>query len=483
MNVKRRHVLQALGGLLTAPLWQHVAHAQSAATAFTQPNILFITIDDLGWPAIGSYGNPFVPTPNIDRLAQEGMRFTDAYVTPQCTPTRASLLTGQHTARNGMWHVIGPYYYPYAKVQEPRYVEHLPREAFTMGEVLQTVGYQTAYLGKWHLTNTEDGYYTYLTETGKQYYGFDYVNPVTEPSQYQRYGDKGVNFLTDEAIQFMERHQDNPFFIYLSHHSIHGPILAPEEIVAQYRAQGYPEAGLHNAVYLAAIQHLDQAIGRLLNRLDALQLTQNTLVIFMSDNGGVDAYFDNAPLRYGKGSVYEGGIRVPFLIRWPRAIPPNSISTTPIYATDLYPTFAEVTGAVVPENHILDGKSIVPLFQQQTGWDRDTLYWFMPLYDVRWGATPAAIIREGNYKLIHFFGDYIDLDQGGQYITESRVELYDLGADMSESFDLSDFAPRKTQDLLNKLHTWMSSLGHSIPEDNPNFDINRWNEEVRPERK
>lgn len=478
MNLKRRQVLQFLAGLSITPLFSNPSNAQSQNK--NKPNIVLISIDDLGWPTIGSYGNAFVPTPNIDRLAQEGVRFTNAYANPQCTPTRASLLTGQHTARNGMWHVIGPYYYPYAKILEPRYVEHLPRETYTIAEMLQAAGYTTAHLGKWHLTNTSDGYYTYLTETGKQYYGFDYVNPVTDPTEYQKRDDKGVEFLTDEAIQFMERNQENSFFIYLSHHSIHGPILAPKNLINLYRDQGYPEEGLHNAVYLAAIHHLDQSIGRLLNRVDELQLTENTVVIFMSDNGGVDSYFDNAPLRYGKGSVYEGGIRIPFLMRWPGHIAENSVSDTPIHVIDIYPTFAEIAGARVPSDHPLDGQSIVPLVKPGQAWERDTLFWFMPLYDVRWGAVPAAIIRQNEYKLIHFFGDYIDLDQGGKYITEERVELYNLAANIGETWDLSRSLRTKKDELLSQLHGWMYSLGHEIPPDNPQFDINRWDEEVSP---
>ncbi len=445
-----------------------------------KPNIVLIFVDDMGWPAISCYGNKHVSTPNIDRLAKEGMKFMDAYVTPQCTPSRAALLTGQHTARNGMWHVIGPYYYPYARVQEPIFVENLPRETFTMAKALKACGYKTAHLGKWHLTNTSDGYYTYLHESGKEHYGFDYVNPITDPPEYTREGDKGVDFLTDEAIQFMRSNRDNPFFIYLSHHTLHGPVLAPQEKTTRYLALGYPERGIYSAVYLAAIEHLDQSIGRLLDEMDELQIANDTIVCFLTDNGGVDELFDNSPLRYGKGSVYEGGIRVPLLIRWPNHIKSNSVCSTPVHIIDFYPTFLEIAGEQVSENHILDGESLVPILKQNGDWPRDTLYWFMPLYDKRWGATPAAIIREGDYKLIHFFGDYIDLEQGRKYIPEGRIELYNLREDISETNDLSSIMLQKKEDLLNKLHIWMMSLGHDIPKENPNFDISRWDEVVRP---
>ena len=219
-----------------------------------RPNIVIIFIDDFGWPGIGCYGNSRVETPNIDRLAVEGMKFTDAYVNPQCTPTRASLLTGQHTARLRMWHVVGRYGFPYARMKEPPYRENLPAETYTLAEALRDDGYRTALLGKWHLSTwskrfpVPDGYYTTLFQEGKDKHGFNYVDIARNPNYHQA-GDKGVDYLTDEAIRFMKKEREHPFFIYLSHHTIHGPVLAPETLVQKYLDKG-PKVSLMPPTWL-----------------------------------------------------------------------------------------------------------------------------------------------------------------------------------------------------------------------------------------
>ena len=476
--LSRRSMLKLLGLGSMSLLRYPSLYAQNKS-----PNILFIFIDDMGWPAISCFGNRYVSTPNIDRLANEGMKFTDGYVTPQCTPSRASLLTGQHTARNGMWHVIPRYNYPFGKVKEPDYVENLPRNTPTIGSALQACGYKTALLGKWHLTQSDDGYYTYLKDNAKQYYGFDYVNPMTDPTEYQSYGDKGVDFLTDQAIEFIENNRQQPFFIYLAHHTIHNPVLAPEEDVENYRKIGYANQGIHNSVYLGAIKHMDTAIGRLLNKLDDLGIANDTVVVFLSDNGGVDEEFDNAPLRYGKGTAYEGGIRVPLMVRWPGKVRPHTVCHTPVQVVDFFPTLLDIAGGKAPANHVLDGLSIMPLLKEQGVWKRDALYWYMPLYDILWGATPSAVIRQGDYKLIQFFGDYVDLDHGRKYIPEGRVELYNLHDDIGETRDLSKDMPERTQAMLEKLHAWIHDMGREIPGENPDYDPERWYQVVRPARK
>jgi len=427
-------------------------------------------MDDLGWPAISCYGNQYVDTRHIDQLAAEGMRFTDAYVTPQCTPTRASLLTGQHTARNKMWHVIPYYGFPKARLSEPRYLEGLPRTSVTVAEALQKDGYATAIFGKWHLHNWgSDGYYTRLFKEYAHYHGFDVVDPVTMPSEYQAVTDKGVDFLTDQAITYMRNHREQPFFVYLSHHTIHGPVLAPDSLINKYRAAGFPEEGQQNTTYLAAIHHFDHSIGKLMSALNALDLAKNTVVIFTSDNGGVDREFDNAPLRYGKGSPYEGGIRVPFIVRWPGKVGPGTVNHTPIHVVDIYPTLVDMANGTFPENHVLDGQSIVPLLTGQSDPTPRSLFWYMPLYDPQWGATPAAVIRKENYKLIRFFGDYIDLDQNSLYIPEPRVELYDLEADISESHDLTSERPALADSLDRELAAWLDELEVELPSVNPAF--------------
>jgi len=439
-----------------------------------KPNIVFIFADDLGWTSLSSYGNPYVNTKNLDKLASEGMRFTDAYVTPQCTPSRASLLTGQYVIRNRMWHVVPYYSYPWARMTEPEYLEDLPRESYTMAEALQDNGYKTAILGKWHLSLYQhDGYYTRLWDSCKQYYGFDYVNPVTNPTEYQSYGDKGVNFLTNEAISFMDKNKDKPFFIYLAHHTIHGPVLAPDSLVQKYLGKGFPKEGQFNATYLAALEHLDNSVGRLMDEIDRLGIADNTLVIFYSDNGGVDAEFDNKPLRAGKGSAYEGGIRVPLIARWKGKIKAGTVSHYPVTVVDMYPTLLDLAGGTKPECQTLDGISLKSLLLEGKDPDRQTLYWYMPLYDPQWGATPAAVIRDGDYKLIESFGDYINVEKDLKYIPEGRVELYNLSADIGETNDLSKSMPEKTQQLREKLHKWIRDNNGAFPVVNPDFDIKR----------
>lgn len=446
------------------------------------PNLLLVFVDDLGWGAVPPYGNPYQQLPALERLAAEGMTFTDAYVTPQCTPSRASLLTGQHTARNQMWHVIPGYGFPYMRMKEPRFRVNLPRTTYTLGKALQDAGYATALLGKWHLTQNEDGYYTYLKDEAKQFYGFDYVNPMTDPSEYHRdpEGDRGVHMLTQEAIRFMQQQVEakKPFFVYLSHHTIHGKVYAPDSLVQKYKRQGWPYqnrqvAKIHypsNATYLAALEHLDRSVGQLMEQLDHLGVADNTVLMFLSDNGGVDAEYENFPLRYGKGSPFEGGIRVPFLLRWPGLVPANTTSHEPVHVVDLYPTLLDMAGGKRKPAHVLDGHSLLPVLKGEGSLERKALYWYMPLYDIQWGATPCAVMREGPYKLIHFFGDYIDLEDGSAYHPGERTLLYDLANDVSETNDLSRAMPERTRRMKAQLMDWIQEMDAALPTLNPDYD-------------
>ncbi|GAB4422550.1 MAG: sulfatase [Bacteroidia bacterium] len=435
-----------------------------------RPNVLLIFMDDLGWPAISANGGGLVPTPHIDALARDGMRFTDAYATPQCTPSRAALLTGQHTARNRMWHVIPGYQYPYMGQQEPPYLENLPFETHTLAEALKAQGYATGILGQWHLNVYGPvGYYTRLFATHAHEYGFDSVDPATDPAEYQGKVDKGVRWLTDQAIGFLRAHRDTTFFLYLAHHTIHGPVLAPDSLVEKYRRQGYPDQGLNHARYLAAIEHFDRETGRLLDSLDALGLRDNTLVLFTSDNGGVDAEYSNAPFRYGKGTLYKGGTRVPWLLRWPAQVAPGTVCTTPVHLMDVYPTLLAAAGGAPAPGHVFDGMSLLPLLHGDTIPRRD-MYTFAPLYDRGWGATPGVSIRRGDFKLIHFFGDYVDRDDSSRYLPGPRTELYDLAADPGETLDLADNLPRQTADLRAALQAWLDTMAPGLPVPNPAFD-------------
>ena len=348
-----------------------------------KPNIALVFIDDFGWNSVSCYGNEHVETPHVDHIAQQGILFTDAYAMPQCTPTRAALLTGEHTARNRMWHVVGRYGFPWARMKEPPYRENLPRESYTIAEALRDNGYKTALLGKWHLSTwssrfpNSDGYYVTLFQHAKEFFGFDYVDIAKDPN-YPARGEKGVNYLTDEAIKFMSENKNDPFFIYLSQHTIHGKVLAPESLIQKYLDKGYPSQGQFNATYLAAIEHMDNSVGRLTAAIDSLGLEENTVLIFYSDNGGVEAEFSNAPLRAGKGSAYEGGIRVPFIVRWPGQIEAGATSSLPVHVTDVYPTLLEMAGVENKKGKVLDGISVFPEMKGiEMNRNRD-LYFYMP---------------------------------------------------------------------------------------------------------
>lgn len=463
----------------------------SASAFAARPNILLILTDDQGWPTLGCYGSKKVPTPNLDRLASEGARFTDAYVMSQCTPTRAALLTGQHTARNGMWHVIPWYGSPWARLTEPAYREQLPREMPNLPKSLKAAGYQTGMAGKWHLTTGAEGDYVQL-KAGEAF-GFDFVAPRGPGSQNE--GDKWVDHLTDQTIQFIRGHREKPWFFYLAHHTLHGVVSAPADLIQKHRDAGAPETGMFNATYLAAIEHMDNSVGRLMAALDEMQQRENTLVVFLSDNGGVDTIynlpektdgsesltvkaqeFDNAPLRAGKGSAYEGGIRVPCIVRWPAQVEAGQVIETPVHVTDWMPTLLEAANAAVPTNHTLDGMNLLPLVQGGSIPERP-LYFYMPFYELRWCVTPCAVIREGDWKLIESFGDWFDDEP--RYRTGHQLELFNLRDDLGETRNLAGSEPERAQAMQAKLRAWMKTIPAPVPGENPHFDAKRMLEETK----
>jgi len=462
------------------------------ANADKRPNILLILTDDQGWPTLGCYGSKVVPTTHLDKLASEGVRFTDAYVMPLCTPTRAALFTGQYGARTRMWHVLAdPWYgYPWAPVREPVYRECLPRDCYTLPKALRAAGYATGMAGKWHLTANEDGDYVALNPQGADAYGFDFVAPHGSGSINA--GDKWVDHLTDATIGFIRQHQDQPWFFYLAHHTLHGVVCAPSELVAKHRKQGAPRKGLNNATYLAAIEHLDDSIGRLMATLDEMKLRERTLVVFLSDNGGVSRLynlkpfltgpgtntqlrlageeFSNMPLRAGKGAPYEGGIRVPCLMRWSGVITPGRVIKTPVHVVDWLPTLLDVAGTRPPADYKCDGLSLLPLLRDGTLPER-SLFWYMPLYDLRWAATPCAVVRNGDWKLIEYFGDRYDAD--GKYLSGHYVELFNLRDDLSETTNRAERELARRKALLDDLHDFLRDCNAEVPNANPHHDLSR----------
>jgi len=452
MNASRREFLRWLGlGAAT------VALPACATTPFgahrRKPNIVFILIDDMGYSDLPCYGHRFHETPVIDRLAREGMRFTDAYAAcPVCSPTRASILSGQYPARVGVIDFIPGHWRPYEKLRVPsNRTQYLPLEIVTLAETLKTQGYVSAMIGKWHLGGRDQS-------PEKQ--GFDYVG-----QQGPNRNDKRVTTLTDNAIEFVEQNQDKPFFLYLSHHSVHIPLEAPQELVAKYERKPKPADGVNNTTYAAMVEHLDRNTGRLLEKIDELGLQEDTIVVFYSDNGGLRQTFtgkgpivtSNAPLRDEKGTVYEGGIREPLIVRWPGVVKPGSTCNTPVSSVDFYPTFAEITGAACPANQALDGRSLLPLLRRKKRFADRALFWHYPVYH---HSSPAGAVRQGDWKLIEFFED-------------GTLELYNLRDDIGERNNLAAKMPEKTGALQRKLVAWRQSVSAAMPTPNPDFDPTR----------
>jgi arylsulfatase A len=451
--VDRRAFLKALGVgavSLTAP--GYAARAAAASKAKNKPNFIFILIDDMGWSDLACYGSKFHETPNIDRLARRGMRFTDAYAAcPVCSPTRASIVAGQYPARIGITDFIPGHKRPWEKLRVPQNRLHLPLKAVTIAEVLKGLGYATGLIGKWHL-----GGKGYLPQNQ----GFEYV--VTRARNRH---DKMVAGFTDKAIEFIEANANKPFFLYLSHHTVHIPLEAPQELVEKYRKKPKPKSGVNNPVYAAMIEHLDTQTGRLLKKLDELNLAANTVVIFFSDNGGLYRPFggypgdkspvmSNAPLRGQKGTLYEGGIREPLIVRWPGVVKAATTCSVPVTSVDFYPTFLDIVGDKGDPNYVLDGVSILPLLRRTGALKRDAIYWHYPHYH---HSAPAGAIRAGRWKLIEYYED-------------GRLELYDLVNDLGEKNNLAAKMPEKAAELQRKLAAWRRSVGAKMPTPNPDYD-------------
>jgi len=446
----------------------------------SRPNILFIFIDDMGWRDVGFMGSQFYETPNIDRLARGGMIFTNAYANaPNCAPTRACLMSGQYGPRHGVYTVSNSNR-GNAKARKLIPIKNnttLPANKITLAESLKKAGYATCHLGKWHLGGD--------AETKPEGQGFDHNvggNHAGSPRSYfSPYKNKDIadgpkgeyitDRLSDEAIRFIDAHRDQPFFLYLPHYAVHTPLQAKKDLVAKYKNKS-PWNGQGNAVYAAMVESVDQGVGRILAHLDERGLTEKTLVIFFSDNGGVGGYkacgikgneiTSQAPLKGGKGMLAEGGIREPMAVRWPGHVPAGATCEAPVIGIDFYPTLLEVAGAKPPPDYPLDGESIVPLMTQSGALKRDAIFWHFPAYlqggSNTWRTTPGGVIRMGDWKLIEYFED-------------GRLELYNLRNDIGETTNLATKMPEKTKELHNRMLAWRKELGAPVPtEKNPKFD-------------
>lgn len=427
-----------------------------------RPNVIIILADDLGWADLGCYGNTFNETPQLDRLAAQGLRFTQFYAGPVCSPTRANLQSGQDQARYGITQHIPGHRRPYARLIDPVVPLQLPLETRTFAETLATAGYRTGYFGKWHLggdghSPTDQGWQTALETKG---------NTQTLPDGTTR---RTAEFLTEKAVAFIENNQDRPFLLQISHNAVHISLSTTPQLLAKYRTKpampGYPS----RPEYAGLIEELDQSVGTITATLDRLGLAQKTLLFFISDNGGLEheqngtVVTSNHPLRSEKGTLYEGGIRVPAIARWTSTIPANAQSTAPATTQDIYPTLLSLSGISAPPGLLLDGVSLADhLRDPTTPLPRDTLFWHLPHYH---HSTPASAIRQGDWKLIEFFED-------------DHTELYHLAEDIAESTDLSSREPERSAALRSALHTWREKVGAQLPVQNPAHDPARADELV-----
>ena len=420
---------------------------------------MFIFIDDLGWRDLSCYGSRYYETPNIDKLAGEGMVFTSAYSNaPNCAPTRACLISGQYTPRHGVYTVGSP---ERGKTRLRKLIPtpnktNLDSKIVTIPEALKAAGYTSACIGKWHLGDKEP----FRPEDR----GFDVVFRRSRRSHFMADGEYLTDRLTNESLKFIEQNRDRPFFLYLSHHTVHTPIQAKKEMVEKYKKKKGDDVH-NNPTYAAMIESMDQSVGTVCDKLDELGLRDNTVVLFFSDNGGYANATSMTPLRGSKGMLYEGGIRVPMIARWPGKIKAGSACDVPVIGIDFYPTFLKMAGVPKPSGHLLDGESIMPLLTRSGDLKRKAIFWHFPAYlepynkkQGPWRTTPAGAVRQGDWKLIEFFED-------------GKIELYNLRNDMSEKNDLAKTKPARAKELHTLLVEWRKSVNAPVPtEKNPLYD-------------
>lgn len=449
-------------------------YAVAPLAAADRPNVLFIYLDDYGWKDVGYMGSDFYETPHLDRLAAQSMIFTDAYsCAANCAPARACLLSGQYTPRHEIYNVgTGPRgNAKYRRLLHVPGVSTLRTDIVTWAHRLQKAGYRTATMGKWHLSKDPIPYGFHVNIGGTKSGGppRGYFPPHNVPGLKDA---PAREYLTDtlssEAIQFITRNKDRPWFLYLTHFAVHTPLQAKKDLVAKYQQK--PKGTLHHhAVMAAMIQSVDEGVGRIVATLASLGLTERTVIVFYSDNGGYGPATSMAPLKGYKGTYYEGGIRVPFFVKWPGVVQAGAKCEVPITTVDLYPTFCEITGAKPPAKQPLDGESLLPLLKGTGELKRKAIFWHFPAYlqsysradeqrDPLFRSRPCSIVRAGDFKLHEYFED------GG-------LELYNLREDIGETRNLAAAMPGKTRELHERLKDWRKRIRAPVPDKpNPKYD-------------
>jgi arylsulfatase A-like enzyme len=480
-----------------------------------KPNVVFILADDLGWSDLSCYGSRYYETPNLDRLATQGVRFTNAYAAgPVCSPTRASINTGRYPARLRLTDYIpGRGGSAADKLSNAQMLQSLPLDEITIAEALKPAGYATACIGKWHLSDDpqhplQQGYDvvvgSHLGQKIRNFYFAPYgMKNLTEgpPGEYL------TDRLAEEAAKFIHDHRAQPFFLYLSHLAVHTPHQAKEEDIRKWRTKAAnlpppdgpryllepnpdepaadPRAFVNSdssgdyqarrmvkvrqvqdaPVVAAMVQSLDESIGRVLSKLEELGLADNTVVIFASDNGGhvsqrqdTDEFSGTAclPLRGGKGWLYEGGVRIPLIVRWPGQIKPGGVSDEIVTSTDYFPTILQMAGLSIPTDRDLDGVSLVPVLRGNGPLKRDAVFWHWPHYSNHGRQSPGGAVRAGDFKLIEYFEN-------------GTVQLFNLRADIGEQNNLAAKMPEKAKELRERLHQWRQSVDARMPKPNPGY--------------
>jgi len=450
----------------------------AVASASQKPNVVLIFVDDMGWGDVGCYGNRFIETPHIDRLARDGVRFTDFYAAgPTCSATRCAVQSGQNQARIGITEFIPGHWRPFERVINPFVTMALPLQTVTVGEAMKAAGYTTGYIGKWHLGNPH--------REGPAKQGYDYAveigGPVL-PGKFRVINRKDVKprpdqhrteFEAELTVKFIDDHKDKPFFVTVSPFDVHIPLAALSSKVEKYRKKAGPGHKLPHPVYAAMVEHIDDMVGRIVETVEKNGLTERTMIVFTSDNGGLHRRYDYnpevdptvsdlAPLRGEKGTLYEGGVRVPLIVKYPPMAKAGTVCAEPAISYDFYPTFVELAGGGLPENQVIDGRSLLPLIRNPAArLGREAIHFHHPHYH---HSRPASAIRMGRWKLIEF------LDFQGE------VELYDLQNDIGESKNLIHERKGVTAMLKTKLRDWRLEVGARMPIRNPSHDPERAHE-------
>jgi arylsulfatase A len=471
-KINRRNFMSLAGSAAFGMLGARLANSSQDSKKL---NIVFLLVDDLGWTDLGCYGSQYYETPNIDRLASQGMRFTNAYAAcTVCSPTRASIISGKYPARVRITDWIAGHNRPYAKLRVPEFNYQLPLEEITIAEVMKQAGYTSASMGKWHLGG--DPFYPdkqgFDLNVGGDHRGQppSYFSPHRIP--ILKDGPKGEYMpdrLAREAVKFIDDNQDKPFLLYLPFYEVHTPLQAKKELIEYYQKKEKP-GKQKNAKYAAMIHSTDEAVGKIMAKLEELGIANNTLIILTGDNGGLMNVTNNEPLRAGKGSAYEGGVREPLIVRWPGVVKPGSQCDEPVISVDYYPTMLEASGAPADPKQKLDGESIVPLLRDPDAkLKRNEIFWHYPHYHPG-GAKPYGAVRQRDYKLLEFYED-------------GKLELYNLKDDIGESKDLSKKMPDKTAELHNLLKAWRLDCDAQMPHPNIDYDPERANNRAGQKKK